>query len=158
MVHGLMTESPPDMLHRVTEWSESNEEVRAAILVGSHAGKDETDEFSDYDIALFVSDQDRYANDQSWLSDLGEVWLCEKNTSWRGDISPVHFRLTVFAPGVGVDFFDPLSQDAGPDRPNGRAARAKLVYPRLSSAGGQGRQNPGHGGTVLSAAGVRETE
>ena len=58
------------MLDRVTGWVEADEDVRAAILVGSHAGKEETDEFSDYDVALFVTDQDRYASDDSWLSDI----------------------------------------------------------------------------------------
>ena len=114
------------MLDRVTEWAEADKDVRAAILVGSHAGKEETDEFSDYDVALFVTDQDRYASDDGWLSDLGEVWLCEKNTgSGAENVSPVHYRLTIFAPGTRVDFsihstemLDQIEQTDPSPRPN----------------------------------------
>ena len=51
------------MLDRVKEWAEGNEDVHAAILVGSYAAKGDTDEFSHYDVALFVTDQDSWAND-----------------------------------------------------------------------------------------------
>ena len=92
------------MLDRVTEWAKAKEDVRAAVLVGSRAGKDEVDEFSDYDVALFVTDQDKYASDHAWLSEMGDVWLCEKNTATDGEVSPVYYRLTIFAPGTRVDF------------------------------------------------------
>ena len=51
------------MLDRVKEWADGNEDVRVAILVGSYAAKGGTDEFSDYDVALFVTDRDSWAND-----------------------------------------------------------------------------------------------
>ena len=92
------------MLTRVIEWARANEDVRAAVLVGSYASRDETDEVSDFDVALFVIDQVKYAHNHAWLSEIGEVWLCEKNTSKKGQTSPVYFRLTVFACGIRVDF------------------------------------------------------
>ncbi len=93
------------LLDRIVDWARKNNDVRAAILVGSHAGKHLTDEFSDYDVAMYVADQDQYAHDHSWLGEIGEVWLCLKDTG-RGeaDLFPVHYRLTIFAPGTRVDF------------------------------------------------------
>jgi len=95
----------PRILDRIIDWARQRDDVRAAILTGSHAGRGATDEYSDYDVALFVTDQYRYANNHSWLDDIGDVWLCEKNTG-RGEANtfPVHYRLTVFAPGTRVDF------------------------------------------------------
>ena len=111
------------MLDRVIEWVKANEDVRAAVLVGSRAGRDETDEFSDYDVGLYVTDQDKYANDHTWLSDMGEVWLCEKNTMTDGEGPPIYFRLTIFAPGTRVDFSlyttEMLDQEVTSDPPPG---------------------------------------
>ena len=92
------------ILNRVIEWAKRNEDVRAAILEGSYAGRDKTDEFSDCDVALFLTDQEKCAADIAWLSEIGEVWLCEKNTKMTGQVSPVYYRLTVFADGTRVDF------------------------------------------------------
>ncbi len=96
----------PRILDRITEWAEKNEDVRAAILVGSHAEKQRrTDEFSDYDVCIFVTDQAKYASDHTWLGEIGEVWLCEKNTGeGEAGVFPVYYRLTIFAPGTRVDF------------------------------------------------------
>lgn len=121
-----MERSLDDMLDQVVSWGEGRADVRAAILVGSYAEDRSTDEFSDYDVCLFVRDQHKYADDHRWLSEIGEVWLCEKNT---GDgelgVSPVHFRLTVFAPGTRVDFsihsmdmLDQIVTDSPPLGPN----------------------------------------
>ena len=93
------------MLDRVVEWVHGRNDVRVAILVGSHAENRETDEFSDYDVCLFVTDQERYAEDHSWLWAIGIVWLCEKGTdNGEAGVSPVYFRLTIFDPGTRVDF------------------------------------------------------
>ena len=95
----------PRILDRIINWANKRKDIRVAMLVGSYAGRDTTDEFSDYDVALFVTDQDRYVDDHSWLDDIGEVWLCEKNTSHgEANMFPVYYRLTIFAPGTRVDF------------------------------------------------------
>ena len=97
--------SDPHILERIIDWAGNHEDIRVVMLVGSYAGGSITDEFSDYDVAFFVTDQDRYENDHSWLDEISEVWLCQKNTS-HGEAStyPVFYRLTVFAPGTRVDF------------------------------------------------------
>lgn len=97
--------SSPSILHHVIQWANGQDDVRVALLVGSHAGDGETDDLSDYDVCLFVRNQHRYVGDHGWLAAMGKVWLCEKNTAMgECGVSPVHYRLTVYEPGTRVDF------------------------------------------------------
>jgi aminoglycoside 6-adenylyltransferase len=93
------------MLEKLVCWAESRDDVRAMILVGSRASGRLVDDLSDYDVALFTSDQKKLAFELDWLGEIGEVLLCERNTS-SGELGvhPVHYRLVVFDPGERVDF------------------------------------------------------
>lgn len=116
----------PSILDRVVRWARRRDDIRTAILVGSHAENRETDDFSDYDVCLFVTDQDAFAANHSWLDDIGEVWLCQKNTgTGEAGVSPVYYRSAIFAPGTRVDFsvysitmLDQIVTNSPPPEPN----------------------------------------
>jgi aminoglycoside 6-adenylyltransferase len=73
------------------------------ILTGSRAGKEPTDELSDYDIALFVTDSRPYTDDDKWIHSIDDVWIYVPATAvYKGE--PYHTRLVVYRDGVKVDY------------------------------------------------------
>lgn len=89
-----------------TAWALAQDDVRAAIVVGSQARSDHpADEWSDLDLILFVTDMDRLQNDTSWLAEIGPLWLSQPGHTVAGDPE----RLALFAGGLQVDFvFSPV--------------------------------------------------
>jgi aminoglycoside 6-adenylyltransferase len=87
-------------------WAQAQEDVRAAIVVGSQARRDHpADEWSDLDLILFVTNVDRRQNDVSWLTEIGPLWLSQAGRTVTGDPE----RLALYADGVQVDFvFNPV--------------------------------------------------
>ena len=80
-------------------WARSEDAIRAVVITGSLARFDgSTDEYSDLDAQIITTDIGRYTADDSWLDDLGEVWIR----------FPLYedqpYRLVWFAGGVKVDF------------------------------------------------------
>jgi aminoglycoside 6-adenylyltransferase len=64
------------MIDLVTTWAEERPDVRAALLVGSHARTTEpADEWSDYDFVLLLDDPRPYIDDAGWLSAFGRPLL-----------------------------------------------------------------------------------
>ena len=61
-----------DLLTQVVEWARRRSDVRAVILVGSHARGDARPD-SDVDIGLLVTDQRIYVDNFNWLSAFGTV-------------------------------------------------------------------------------------
>ena len=91
------------MLNKIIEWAQKDDAIRAAILTGSRAGKQQSvDRFSDFDIALFVSDPQKYTRDDAWIHALGNVSVSipEKVDF---DNQKIPTRLIVFEGGVGAD-------------------------------------------------------
>ena len=86
-------------LEPVINWARGEDAIRAVVITGSLARFDgSTDEFSDLDAQIITTDIQRYTADDSWLDDLGQVWirfpLYEEGA----------YRLVWFAGGVKVDF------------------------------------------------------
>lgn len=86
-------------LEPIVNWARSEDAIRAVVITGSLARFDgSTDEFSDLDAQIITTDIGRYTADDSWLDDLGEVWIR----------FPLYedqpYRLVWFAGGVKVDF------------------------------------------------------
>lgn len=62
-----------DLIDSVAAWARSRPDLRAAILVGSHARTDvPADEWSDVDITLVADDPTRYTEHADWVRELGE--------------------------------------------------------------------------------------
>ncbi|MCE7983714.1 MAG: hypothetical protein DYG89_21275 [Caldilinea sp. CFX5] len=63
------------LFQRVINWAAAEETIRVIILEGSQARPDHTeDRFSDYDLDLYVADTLRFAQDDAWLTPLGQIW------------------------------------------------------------------------------------
>ncbi len=93
----------PDLLDRLTHWAEDNPDVRVVILLGSHA-VDQSDAHSDYDVVLYLADPDRYAQDDAWQEDIGNVWHCFKGSKGgKRSEDRGYWRAVIFAPGIRFD-------------------------------------------------------
>lgn len=91
------------MLEKLVEWGKKEDAVRALILLGSCAGRQPVDAFSDYDISVFCDVDESYTGSESWLTQFGNVLVCVKEkVVCKGKIFPS--RLVIFESGVKVDF------------------------------------------------------
>lgn len=103
-------------LHRVKTWASGESLIRALVVTGSLARSDgSTDVFSDLDVQVITPEGRRYTDDDTWLDDLGEVWI---RFPLRKDAP---YRLVWFAGGVKVDF-----QFIHPDRIRALTERGAL--------------------------------
>lgn len=95
------------MINEILQWATYEKHIRAVILTGSRA-KDKHDELSDYDLSLFCTDIDSFILNDTWLSNIGNVWICVHE---KVCINEKEFpsRLVIFEKGIKVDFsFYPL--------------------------------------------------
>lgn len=91
------------MLEKLVEWGKQEDAVRALILLGSRAGQQTVDAFSDYDFSVFCDADASYTGSESWLTQFGNVWVCIKEkVVCKGKTFPS--RLVIFEGGVKVDF------------------------------------------------------
>ncbi len=66
------------MLEKLIEWGNRENAVRALILLGSRAGQQTVDAFSDYDLSVFCDADASYTGSDSWLTQFGNVLVCVK--------------------------------------------------------------------------------
>ncbi len=91
------------MLEKLIEWGKKEEAVRALILLGSRAGCQPVDSFSDYDLSIFCNTHEPYTKSEEWLSQFGNVWVCIKEKVFcKGRTFPS--RLVIYEGGIKVDF------------------------------------------------------
>jgi aminoglycoside 6-adenylyltransferase len=91
------------MLEKLVEWGKKEGAVRALILLGSRAGRQPADNFSDYDLSVFCNADESYTKSESWLTQFGNVWVCVKeNVFYKEKKFPS--RLVIFEDGIKVDF------------------------------------------------------
>lgn len=91
------------MLTKIINWAQNEPAVRSILLTGSRAGKDQkTDTFSDYDIAFFVTDLEKFTSEDSWFSKFGTVLVHIPEISHFTDYL-IPTRLVIYDNGVGVD-------------------------------------------------------
>jgi len=89
-------------LDRIIKWGEQEEAVKALILQGSRAAGI-ADEYSDYDLAVFCSTYEPYIQEESWLSNIKDVWVCVHEKVVQNDkVFPT--RLVIFEGGIKADF------------------------------------------------------
>lgn len=92
-----------DMLERIIDWAQKEALIQALILNGSLAGRGPTDELSDYDIAVFTTDTEKYTSGDSWIDDIADVWVYEP-CAMRKNNTEYQTRLIIYKGGVQVDF------------------------------------------------------
>ena len=91
------------MLEKLMEWGKQEDAVRALILLGSRAGRQPVDAFSDYDLSVFCDANESYTGSDSWLTQFGNVLVSVKEkVVCKSQTFPS--RLVIFEGGVKVDF------------------------------------------------------
>ncbi|MGK5442258.1 aminoglycoside 6-adenylyltransferase [Micromonospora sp. URMC 105] len=90
------------LLAAVATWARQRPDIRAALVVGSHARADvPADQWSDIDIVLVVDDPAAYAADGNWLATFGRPLLTfTERTAVGGFVE----RRVLFDTGQDVDF------------------------------------------------------
>ncbi|MBA3602975.1 MAG: aminoglycoside 6-adenylyltransferase [Parachlamydiaceae bacterium] len=91
------------MLGKIVKWGKEEEAVRALFLLGSRAGRQPVDNFSDYDLSVFCNADESYTESESWLTQFGNVLVCiEEKIFYKEKTFPS--RLVIFEDGIKVDF------------------------------------------------------
>jgi aminoglycoside 6-adenylyltransferase len=90
-----------DLENRFVEWAKTQDDFRAAFIVGSQARRDHpADQFSDLDIILFVRQVEARYQDSSWLEEIAPLWLSQMGHTVNGDPE----CQALFSGGFQVDF------------------------------------------------------
>lgn len=93
-----------EVLERLVAWGRAEPSLRAVVLTSSRARPDgPVDALSDYDVILAITDADRYAREDSWVSAYGTP-----RVRW-GDQDVLHglttyFRGVLYDDGVKIDY------------------------------------------------------
>jgi aminoglycoside 6-adenylyltransferase len=89
------------LIERFLAFARTRPDIRAAVVVGSHARTDHpADEWADLDLLVFTTDPERYLSSGDWTSEVGSVWSrCRHHR-----IANEKEWLVVFEGGVDVDF------------------------------------------------------
>lgn len=93
-----------NMLEKIIRWAKAQDEIHVVLLTSSHAiGNTATDQLSDYDITLFVSDLDRFTCSDEWLCSFEKilVYVPEKVVHFGQELPT---RLVIYEDGTKVDF------------------------------------------------------
>ena len=86
----------------ISDWARERDDVRAAIVVGSHARTDvPADRWSDLDVGLFVDDPKLLADDETWVTNFGRPVLTFLEPTAVGDRVE---RRVLYETGEDVDF------------------------------------------------------
>ena len=97
------------VLEKLTEWARKQPSVRAMILTSSRARADgSADTLSDYDVVLAVTDLDRFAEKDEWISEYGRPLV-----RW-GDQSTLYGLMTLFR-GVFYENYVKVDYTIWPD-------------------------------------------
>ena len=94
------------LIENLVAWANAQDDVRAAVVIGSRARSDHpADRWSDLDVLIVASDPQRYWLTADWLAAVGTPWLTFTEPTFDGGLE----RRALFAGGLDVDFaFLPL--------------------------------------------------
>jgi aminoglycoside 6-adenylyltransferase len=103
-----MDQSDP-IVNRLTQWAEQNDSIRAMLVTSTRAvpvPNAPVDDFSDYDVILFVHDIHPFHEERSWLADFGEVLVVYWDPIYLDpDFGLEKFgNVTQYADGLKIDF------------------------------------------------------
>lgn len=106
--NGALTQE--ELFSLIRKKAEADERIRAAALDGSRANPAALhDEYSDFDVVLFVRDSREFTQNTGWISDYGEVLIAQFPDDWHdhpydyGGREPFHC-LVQYADGNRIDF------------------------------------------------------
>ena len=91
------------ILSKIIAWAQSEDNIRAVILIGSKAQENSCDQLSDYDISIFCNNDAAYTCNEKWLTAIGDVWVFLPEKIHR-DNKDYPTRLVIFDKGVKIDF------------------------------------------------------
>jgi len=91
--------SADDLLKTIKKWAKEQDDIRAAILLGSRARRGGTDLLSDIDLALFVTDPQSYYQNDAWIGDFAPMWL-----SVSEEENDLLVRKVIYQEGVMAEF------------------------------------------------------
>ncbi len=97
------------VVNKIVAWARDEAAIRAVILEGSRASSSHTDEFSDYDLNIFVTDDTKYLSDSHWITAFDDVLVYQKE-GFVCKNTRIPTRLVVYKNSPKVDFsFWPIS-------------------------------------------------
>ena len=101
--------NPADVISELIQWAEQWDAIRAMLLTSTRAvpvPNAPVDNFSDYDVLLFVEDIRPFHEDRSWLGHFGEVLVAYWDPIYRDpDFGLEKFgNVTQYADGLKIDF------------------------------------------------------
>ena len=120
-----------ELFSLIRKKAEADERIRAAALDGSRANPGALhDEYSDFDVVLFVRDSREFTQNTGWISDYGEVLIAQFPDDWYdhpynyGGRDPFHC-LVQYADGNRIDFT--IRDVSRGEEENNREPRAVLI-------------------------------
>ncbi len=89
-----------ELLNRFVLWAEAQGDIRALLLIGSRARKDQpADAWSDVDLIVAAQNPQPYLEHTTWLEDIGHVWVTHVEPTLAGATE----RRVLFEGGVDFD-------------------------------------------------------
>jgi aminoglycoside 6-adenylyltransferase len=96
-----MHEQTNELLKRITAWAQSDTNVLALVMTGSHARPGAApDRHSDLDLEIIAQQPEVLAGTNSWIEALGPIWVTQFFD--EGQLDPT--RLVFCEGGIKVDF------------------------------------------------------
>ena len=98
---------PAEVFNNLIQWAEQKDSIRAMLLTSTRAVPNATiDEFSDYDVVLFVEDVHSFHENRSWLEYFGEVLVAYWDPIYLDpDFGIEKFgNVTQYTDGLKIDF------------------------------------------------------
>lgn len=97
------------ILTDIIDWAQTETLIKTVVLEGSAGGGKLQDEFSDFDLNLFVEDVELFLQNDEWFKQFDEIVVYQKEgTYYNGRFIPT--RLVIYQNSRRVDFsFWPVS-------------------------------------------------
>ncbi len=98
-------ENEQTVINKLLNWAEKKASIRAMLLTSSRANPHTpTDNFSDYDIILVVTDIQPFLRDESWLEDFGRVLTVYRDPVCLEQGFEKFIRVTQYEDGTKIDY------------------------------------------------------
>src|SRR6476620_5969982 len=93
------------IVHRLVQWGEQQQLVRAMLLTSSRTNPAApVDVLSDYDVVVVVTDIQPYLTDEAWLRDFGAVLVVYRDPVRYTYGCETFTRVTHYQDGIKIDF------------------------------------------------------
>lgn len=92
-----------ELLKRLLAFAEKEDKIRGIIIVGSRASDRPVDDLADFDISIFTTDVNFFTKDDTWLSQMGNIWVYSPD-KYFFDKELIPTRLVIYEGGLKVDY------------------------------------------------------